>query len=116
MPPPGASASSRAAIAVEIVAIHDQVAEVQADAKDDGGFRRLVPIGFSHCLLELDGRAKRIHGAAELDQSTVARQLDQPAAVTSQCRLQTLLPVASQARKRAALIPTHQAGIADHVR
>ena len=61
------------AIAIEIVAIDDQVAEMQADAEYDGRVLGLVPVGFDHGLLELDGRAKRIHGAGKLGQGAVAR-------------------------------------------
>ena len=51
---------------------------------------RLVAVGFSHGLLECDSGVKCIHSAWELDQRTVARQLDQPAAVASKSRLKTL--------------------------
>ena len=61
------------AVAVEIVAIDDQVAEMQADPEHDGGVLGLVPVGLGHGLLELDGRAQRIHGAGELGQRAVAR-------------------------------------------
>ena len=104
------------AVAIEIVAIDDQVAEVQADPEHDGGVLGLVPVGLGHGLLELDGRAQRIDGAGELDQCTVAGQLDQPAAVAGQCRLEPLLAMLPQARKRAALVAAHQAGVADDVR
>ena len=57
---------------------------MQADAEHDGGVLRLIPIGFRHRLLELDGGAERIHGAGELGQRAVARQLDQPAAMAGQ--------------------------------
>ena len=103
------------AIAVEVVAIDDQVAEMQADAEHDGGVLRLVSIGLDHGLLELDGGAQRIDGAGELDQGAVAGQLDQPATVSGECRLQSLLAMLAQARQRAALVPPHQAGVADNV-
>ena len=85
------------AVAVEIVAIDDQVAEVQADAEHKGGVRRLVAVGVGHGLLELDRGAQGIHGASELDQRAVAGQLDQPAAITRQRRLEALLAVFPQA-------------------
>ena len=72
-------------------------------------------IGFGHCLLELDGGAKRIHGAGELDQRAVARQLDQPAAVASQDRLQPLCAMGLQPGKRAVLIPAHQPRVAHDI-
>ena len=78
------------AVAVEVFAFHDQIAKVQADPEHDARVFRLVAVGFGHGLLECDSGAKCIHSAWKLDQRTVARQLDQPAAVPSQCRLQTL--------------------------
>ena len=77
------------AIAVEIVAIDDQVAEVQADAEHDGvsragpGWPRPWPAGTRW-------RRQGIDGAGELDQRAVAGQLDQPAAVSRQRRLEAL--------------------------
>ena len=103
------------AIAVEVFAFHDQIAEVQADPEHDARVFRLVAVGFSHGLLECDSGAERIHGAWELGQRTIAGQLDQPAAVPGQCRLEPLLAVLPQARKRAALVPPHQAGVADDI-
>ena len=72
-------------------------------------------IGFGHCLLEFDSGAERIHRAGELDQRAVAGQLDQSPTVAGQRRFQTLLAVFSQARERATLVATHQAGIAHHI-
>ena len=103
------------AIAIKIVAVDDQVAEVQADAEDDGGVRRLIPIGFGHCLLELDCGTECIHGAGELGQRAIARQLDQPPAMTRQHRLQPLRPMGLQPRQRAVLIPAHQPRVAHDI-
>ena len=44
-----------------------------------------------------------------------SNELDQSATVTRQCRLETLATVFPQARQRAALVPPHQAGIADYI-
>ena len=79
------------AIAVEVVAVDDQVAQVQADAEHNGSILGLILVGLGHGLLELDGGAQRINRAGELDQSPVASQLDQPPSMTRQYRLQTLL-------------------------
>ena len=78
---------------------------MQANTEYDGRVLRLILVGLGHGLLELDGSAKRIDGAAELNQGAVTGQLDQPTAMPSQCRLQTLLPVLPQARDRATLVP-----------
>ncbi len=108
------------AIAIEIVAIDDQVAEVQSDPEHDGGVLGggvlgLIPIGLGHRLLELNGRAQGVHGAGKLDQSAIAGQLDQPPTVACQHRLETLFAMFPQASERAALVPAHQPGVADHV-
>ena len=104
------------AIAVEVVAIHDQVAKVQADAEHDGGVLGLVPVGLGHGLLELDGGAQSVHGAWELDQGAVAGQLDQPSAMASQNGLQPLGPMGFQPGKGAVLITAHQARVANDIR
>ena len=102
------------AIAVEILAIDDQVAEVQANAEHDGGIHGLVSVGLGHGLLELDGCAERIHGAGELDQSAVAL-ISLPARPPWRASswLKALGAMFPQARDRGTLVPSHQAGIAD---
>jgi hypothetical protein len=47
------------AIAIQIVAIDDQVAEVQTDPEHDGSIVWLVPVGLGHGLLELNGSGRR---------------------------------------------------------
>ena len=54
---------------------------MQTDAEHDRSVLGLIPIGFGHGLLELDGRAERIDGAGKLGQGAVAGELDQPAAM-----------------------------------
>ena len=76
----------------------------------------LVAVGLGHGLLELDGGAQRIDGAGELDQRTVAGQLDQPAAVAGQHRLKALGAMGLQPRQRAVLVASHQARVADDIR
>ena len=55
------------AISVKIVSIHDEVAEMQPDAKHDPCVLRLIPIGLGHGLLELDGRLERIDSTGKFD-------------------------------------------------
>jgi hypothetical protein len=69
----------------------------------------------SHSLLELDGGAKGINGAEKLNQSTVAGQLDQTATVFRQDRIEMLGTVLAQACQCAALVPSHEAGVANNV-
>jgi hypothetical protein len=55
------------AISIKIVAVDDQVAQVQAHAEHKGSISRLVGVGLGHILLELDGGAQRVNCAGELD-------------------------------------------------
>jgi hypothetical protein len=73
----------------------------------DGGVLGLTAIGVGHGLLELDGSTEGIDGTRELDQSAVARQLNQAATVTCQHGLETLFAMLAQASHRAALVPAH---------
>ena len=88
---------------------------MQPDPEHDGGVLGLIPIGFGHGLLELDGGAKCINGAGELDQRAIARQFDQPPAMTCQNRLQPLRSMGLQARQGAVLIPAHQPRVAHDI-
>ena len=103
------------AVAIEVVAIDDQVAQVQAHAEHKSGASRLVDVGLGHGLLKLDSGAQRINGAGELDQGTVTSQLDQATSVFGQHGIEVFRAVLPQARQRPALIAPHQAGVADNV-
>ena len=103
------------AIAVKIVTIDDQVAQVQAHAEHKRSVGRLVAVGLGHGLLKLDSGAQRINGAGKLDQGAVAGQLDQPPSVFRQHRIEVFGTVLAQARQRPALVTPHQAGVADNV-
>ncbi len=62
-------------VAVEVVTVDDQIAQVQSDAEDDGRVFGLVPVGLGHGLLEFDNRAEGVYCARELEQRAVAGQL-----------------------------------------
>ena len=89
---------------------------MQAHTEHESGICWLVAVGLGHGLLELDGGTQRINGAGELDQSTIAGQLDQAPSVFRQNRIEVFRAVLSQARQRPALVAPHQAGVADNVR
>jgi hypothetical protein len=94
-------------IAIEVVALDDQVAQMQADAKHDPGLFGLLPVGLGHGLLKLDGGTQRIHGTGKLCKCPVPGQLDQPAAMPGHRRLEPFLPMCAQPGQRATLIPAH---------
>ena len=102
------------AVAVDVVAVDDDVAEIDADAEHDLGWRALRP---AHGLRALDGERAfdGVDDAAELDQRAVADQLDDTALVGGDRRIEDRLAVALQRGERAGLVGPHHAGIADHV-
>jgi hypothetical protein len=72
------------AISVQIAAIDDQVAQVEAYTEHKRGIAGLAGVGLGHGLLELDGGAERIDCAGELDSGPVTGQLGQTASVLRQ--------------------------------
>src|SRR5262245_12018291 len=102
-------------IAVEVVSLDDHIAEMQTDTKDDplrlGTFR----VHLVHSLLKLDRRRQGVDCAGEFYERPVARQLDQPAAVSRDRWFKALASVRAQARQRSALVAPHQAGVADNI-
>ena len=60
------------AVAKDVVAINDDVADVDSDSKDDLFFRRDTRIAPDHAALNLDRTGDRIHNACEFDEHPVA--------------------------------------------
>lgn len=58
---------------------------------------------------------QRVHRAWELSKRPVTGQLDQPSTMPGQYRLKALFAMFPEAGQRAALVPAHQPGVADHV-
>src|SRR5437868_2885677 len=82
----------------------DAVAQMNADAEHQAFVFRLVAVGVGDGLLDLDGSAQRIDRARDLDQRSVAGQLDQPAAIARERRLEPLLAIGLEPRQRAGLV------------
>src|SRR5262249_8876231 len=78
-------------VAVDVVALDDDVAEVKADPKHDGLIVGLAAICLDHRLLKFYGRGERVHRAGELNQRTVALQPDHPTAAASDGRCKPLV-------------------------
>ena len=68
-----------------------------------------------HPPLDGDGALDGVDDAGELAQRTIADQLDQPAAVLAQQRLDQIPALGFQALERPTLVALHQTGVADHV-
>ena len=104
------------AVAVDVLALDDHVAQVHADPETDALRLRHVPLATGHALLDGDRAGDRVHDAGELDQGAIAHQLDDPAAVLGDQRVDELPPMRLQALERAGLVALHERRVADHVR
>jgi hypothetical protein len=69
------------AVTIEVVALDDHVAEIDADTQLDAVVRRDVRVPPGYRLLHLDRAAHRINDAREFDQHTVTGGLDDAAVV-----------------------------------
>jgi hypothetical protein len=102
-------------IAENIVAIGDDVAEIDADAELNAPLVRHICLAREHPALKLDSAAHRIHDTGELDQHAVAGGLDYAAAVLADLRVDQLAPVRLKAGERALLIRAHKSRIPGHI-
>src|SRR5918994_2115877 len=66
------------AVAVDVVAVDDHVADIDPDAKFDAAVYWFGGIALSHRALHLDCTAHRIDDASEFDEEAVAGGLDSP--------------------------------------
>ncbi len=103
------------AVAVEVVALDDHIAEIDADAQFDAALRRDARIPLGHRLLHRDRAAHRIDDAGKLDQQAVAGGLDDAAPVLGDLRIEQLAAQRFQAFERAFLVRPHQPRIPRHI-
>jgi hypothetical protein len=103
------------AVAVEIVARDDHVAEIDADAENDAGVFRLIAAFLLDNLADPDGAGHRIDDAGKHHQQPVPHQLDDAAAIFLDRRLDMLAEKGLQTRQRAGLIQAHHATIPHYV-
>ena len=103
------------AVAVDVLAFDDDVAQVDADAELDARLVGRAAVAVGHAGLDGDGAAHRLDGAGEIDQQAVAGALDDAAAVGGDMRLDQLAEVALQALQRAFLVAAHQPAVAGDI-
>ena len=103
------------AVAVEIAALDDYIAQVHANAQHDLLVLREGRIGGAHGLLNIHGALHGANHALELDQHAIAHQLEDPAAVTGDLRLHHLAAAAHQCRQRPRLVLAHESAVAHHI-
>jgi len=100
------------AVAINIAAIGDDVAEINPDAKAQTALLGQIQIAVGHCALNFAGTAHRVDDAGEFRQHAVAGGLDDPTVVLGDLRLDQFAQICLYAFVGASLIGTHQARIA----
>ena len=97
-------------VAIEVVALDDHVAEIDADAQFDAALRGDIGVPLGHRLLHRDGAAHRIDDAGKLHQQAVAGGLGprarpgDAALVLGDLRVEELAPQRVEAFERALLV------------
>src|SRR5262245_39843373 len=95
-------------VAIDVIALSDDIAKVKTDPKHDGFVLGLVAIGIEHGLLEVDCCGKRIDGAGKLNQSPSTGQPDHSSATTCGSWREPTVKVFKEPRNGAALVLAHQ--------
>src|SRR5262249_47221347 len=101
--------------AVEITTLDHNVAKIHANAKNDVAIFGLIAVGGRHALLQIDGTLNGIDGAGELDQYTVAGDLEDATAMLGDQRLQNITAPGLQDRQCAGFVSLHQPAIAHYI-
>jgi hypothetical protein len=110
------------AVAIEVISLDDDVAEIDADAQFDAAARRDAGVPLGHRLLHRDRAAHRIDDTGEFHQHAVAGGLvpgSKPgdvAVVFGDLRIQELALQRLEAFERTFLVRPHQPRIARHIR
>ena len=103
------------AIAIKIAAFDHDVAQTNPNAKDDAALRRQFGICPSHPLLQVNSALHRVDSAGELNQHAVARDLEDPAPVMGDQRLQHFFAAGLERSERSGFVALHEAAVANHI-
>ena len=103
------------AVAVNVIAFGDDVAQVYADAQLDAAGIGGGPIVNGHGALDGGGAFDGIDDAGEFDQRAVAHELDDAAMEACYRRVDHLPAAQFQPRQRAGLILAHEAAVAGDI-
>ena len=98
------------------VALLDDVAEMNADAKFDALVRRHAGVALDHGVLHFDRAAHRVDDAAELDDAAVAGALDDAAMMHGDRGIDQIAAQRAQSRQGAIFVRAREPAVADHIR
>ena len=102
------------AVAEDVVALDQHVAEIDADAIEDALLLGRVGVALGHHGLDRDRAFDRGDNGGKLQQHAIAHRLDEPAAERPHDRRRRLAPLADRLR-RPRLVLAHEARVADDV-
>ena len=97
------------------VALLDDVAEMNADAKLDAPLRRNAGVALDHAVLHFDRAAHGVDHAAKLDDAAVAGALDDAAVMQGDGGIDQIAAQRPEPRQSAIFVRARQPAIADHV-
>ena len=103
------------AVAKDIVAVDDDVADIDANAEDDTLVLRHRPVARDHAALDADSAADGIDDAGELHQHAVTCGLDDAAVVPGDVGIDQFAAVRLERTQRCDLIGAHQPAVADDI-
>ena len=98
------------------VALLDDVAEMNADAKDDAAVLGHAGVALDHAVLDFDRAAHGVDDAAELDEAAVAGALDDASMMRGDRRIDQIAAQPAKPRQRAILVRAGEPAVADDVR
>jgi hypothetical protein len=102
-------------VAIEVVALDDHIAEIDADAQFDAAVRRDTSVPLGYRLLHRDRAAHRIDDAGKFHQQAVAGGLDDAAVVLGDFRIEQLAAQRFEAFVRAFLVRPRQPRVPCHI-
>ena len=98
------------------VALLDDVAQMNADAKFDALVERDPRVALDHRVLHFERAAHRVDDAAELDDAAVAGALDDAAMVHGDCGIDQIAAQRAQSRQSSIFVRAGEPAVADHIR
>src|SRR5262249_35294016 len=102
-------------IAVTVVTLDDDVAEVDADAELDMLLFDDMLVAARYAVLKFGRTFDRIDDTAELGKKTIADELEDPTMMIADLRFEQFLAVRLQASECACLVLFHESAVADDI-